>query len=746
MARAFAIAAALVFTAFLSAQGIPTLRHDWTWPVDRGAVPSFIIESVGGWIPTGLGALNAHPTSYVIALPMAAIMGLFGPFIALVVFSAVIGYVCMRASEALAQRWGCTPEIGVAIGFFALFNPWVYNEIVAGHLVMVLAYAGLIGLLAEMLRGKNASAVRLALWLALIELQLQFFILAMAAVIVFACATRKWLAPIAGIVLILPSMVGLAGESSTIVKTPYVLDWQANQSVTPAALAGLGGYFAGYSDRLGLAAAIAVWMMLGLALAGAILARRSRAALAVAAAAVVLFVAVTGVHGPLGHAYEWIVRRIPESGVFRELYDLAGMLAVLIATLACAAMAAFPKLRYVALAVAFALPVTWLVAPPSQLWVGAARYPHPLVRAPAFTRVVLMPPFQPLRLRVGGGDGADPDAHAYSQNVTPLNEYFPSYPVDMALAQYERDGDVASLRALGVSQIVQRPWLSSISNGSIGLAASSLVASSRRAAAPTGLLGGVMPLVSRCDGPRIVPLARDLSACEIFFGDAAGEYPAVQALRSVSGSIDSRTDWIDARLAFASVPELAQGVGGVLTQSRVPFPVEPRTFILLFVRGTLENQRGAVLDAEAHGSFHWISIPGDTSAVRCAGLCELVAQTAALPPPAVPDLSAAPAPLSFHKLAPWLYVVGARIEPSALLRLNERYDPGWVAIAGGRLARHLRVDMAVNGWQFRDSAAGPILLLQVTSLLQMLGEVLGIACVLWLLKALSRDSTKRARP
>ena len=50
---------------------------------------------------------------------------------------------------------------------------------------MVLAYAGFIGLLVEMLRGHNASSLRLAAWIALIEAQLQFFVLAMLGPRVF---------------------------------------------------------------------------------------------------------------------------------------------------------------------------------------------------------------------------------------------------------------------------------------------------------------------------------------------------------------------------------------------------------------------------------------------------------------------------------------------------------------------------------------------------------------------------------
>lgn len=743
--RGYAIAAALVFTIFLTAHGIPTLRHDWNWPIDRAAVPSFIGETIGGWIDAGFGALGAHPTTYLIAIPLSIAFWIFGPLIALMLFAGVVGYACMRAGEELAQRFGCAPPAGFAVGIFALFNPWVYNEVVAGHLVMVLAYAGVFGLIAEMLRGAVASPVRLALWLALVEVQLQLFIVAMLAAILFAARTRKWLVPLTGLVLALPSIVGLFAESGTIVKTPYILEWQSNQSVLPAALSALNGYFAGYSERLGLAAAIAVWMILVLAAAGAVVARHSRTMLAIVAAAAVLFAIVTGVHGPLGAAYEWMVRSVPQSGVFRELYDLAGVFAALVATLACAAIAAFPYLRYVSLAAAIALVGTWISAPPSGFWIGAQTYPHPSTNAREFTRVALLPAFQPLTLRSGGGDGADPDAHVYRGNVVPLNEYLPSYPVDMALARYEQEGNVSALQALGVSQIVPRPWLASLSHGTVGLAASSLAGAATNAQpGPDGLTLEAMPLISQCAAPRVVALGSRLNGCDIFFGDAAGGYPKVRPVRAASDSIDARSDWIDARLAFAAVPALAQGIGGVVTQSGVPFPIEPGA-LLAYVRGRLLDQRGATIASIGRGAFRWIPIPAGVTSLRCAGLCELVAQTQTVPRMEMEGIASPAVALSFSKLAPWLYVVGDAIAPAALLRFNARFDRGWIALDRSGIVPHVRVDMAVNGWIFHDAATGPIVLLQVTSFLQMIAELCGIVFVLWLLKALLREPTKRAR-
>jgi hypothetical protein len=734
-----AAVAGLAFAAFVCATGIPTLRHDWSWPIDRAAVPFFFSAAVNGWLSAGFGFANAHPTTYLLALPIGLVMWVFGPLTALALFAFIIGVLCMRAVAAMAERWRCALPAAIGLGLFALFNPWVYNQVVAGHLVMVLAYAAFIGLLAEMLRGTDASWVRLALWLALIAAQLQLFILAMLALVVFASATKKWQPVVVGALIALPWVIGVVADRSALLGIPYTVTWQANQSIDPLALLSLGGYFAGYSDRLGLTAQIAVWSTFAIALTGLILAaRRSRPAIWAGVAAVALYVAILGLRGPAAAPYEWLVRDVPETGVFRELYDLAGILAALLVLLACAAAAAWRPIGYAALAAGALLIVTWIVAPPSDLWIAAQSYPHPDVRSRAFTRVAFLPAFQPVGLRAGGGAGADPDIYEHPGNIGVLNEYFPTYPVDMALAQYEQSRDPAALRALGVGTIIARPWLVSRSNGGIGLAAPSLIPS--QSVAPTGppvaYLNDATPLISNCEAPRVVLLPGELGACNIFFGDTK-EYGPVRPLETLNDSLDPRTDWIDARLAFGEDPSVAQGIGGTLTQSHLPYPVDPGASVLVYVHGILTDSAGRILTVR-RGGFRWLTLPSDAKAVQCVGLCVLVAQTRALPnlpARAAPTLSWA---CDFRKLAPWLYVVRSGARPARLLRLNERYDSGWIAIDGWRVLPHLRVDMAANGWLYRDQSSTTIVLLQATSLLQLVAEILGVLCVAWLLAAATR--------
>jgi hypothetical protein len=740
--RWFSIAAGVALAAFVTARGIPTLRHDWDWPIDRIAVPSFLNESASGWLSVGFGVANPHPTTYLIGPPLAAVMWLFGPLAGLVLLSFATGYCCARATEDLAARWGDSPAGIAGTVLFVLFNPWVYNQVVAGHLVMVLAYGATIGMVAEMARGREASPVRVALWLVVIQAQLQFFIVAMIAAFVFAIATKKWLPVVAGAIVALPSIVGLVAERGTLLQIPYSVEWQANQSIAAVPLLSLGGYFAGYADRLGLGAQIAVWAILALAIAGIVAARKERAAIWAAAAGVAVYLITLGVHGPLAVPYEWIVRYVPESGVFRELYDLAGIFAISIAMLAAALAARVRLAGLVALAAGLVLPITWVVRPPSDLWISSHDYPHPRVSAAPFLRVALLPAFQPLQLRNGDGDGADPDVFVYPDHVPALNEYFPTYPVDMALASYEQAGDVRVMRALGVGAIVARPWLASRSNGGVGLAASSLATTPPRTVETSRSVSGATPLIGECAGTRVVPFVQNLAPCDIFFGDAPGG-GAVRAVEARSDSIDPGYSWIDARLTFGRAPSLAQGLGGTITQSTRSHSVQPGSWLLAYVRGRLTAGDGRML-ASGNGTYSWIYIPSNVSAVTCLGLCALAAESPVSPGPARGQAIARVDPAPFAQLTPWLYRVARTGSDAGFVRFNERYDPGWLAIGAWHLLPHVRVALYANGWFTTDRPSSDVILVQATALSQFIVECVGLACVLLLLKALVREPTKRA--
>ena len=174
----------------------------------------------------------------------------FGPLAALAMLCVTIGYAAMRCAAAASAHWGAQAPAALGIGLFALFNPWVYNEVVAGHLIMVLAYVGLIGCFAEMaarpgrLRGSSRALDRADRSAAAVLYRRA------AALSVLAIATKKWLPPLIGLAVALPSIAGLIADRGTC-SDPVYVEWQINQSLAPVPLLGLGGYFPGYADRLG---------------------------------------------------------------------------------------------------------------------------------------------------------------------------------------------------------------------------------------------------------------------------------------------------------------------------------------------------------------------------------------------------------------------------------------------------------------------------------------------------------------
>ena len=300
-----------------------------TGRLKRARLPSFVNEMIGGWLPNGFGMLNAHPTMYPLALPIGLALWIFGPLAALVLFALCTGWLCTLNAVRLAQRLGAGSVAAAGIGAFALFNPWVYNEVVAGHLVMVLAYAGIIGLISEMLRGQAASS-RASRAVARADRDA-------AAVLHRRDARARRLrgrkrrsgCPRSrASVVALPSIVGLVAERGTR-RANALQSRVADESVRSrrARSPRSADTFPVTPTAWDLVAAIAVWAILALAIAGIVVARTSRAVIAAAAAGAALFLIISGMHGPFAVPYTWIVRNVPESGVFRELYDLAGIFA-----------------------------------------------------------------------------------------------------------------------------------------------------------------------------------------------------------------------------------------------------------------------------------------------------------------------------------------------------------------------------------------------------------------------------------
>ncbi len=740
--------------AFLSAaffgflivwSGVPALRHDWAWPARWADVPGWFLVATSGWSPFGVGAPAQHIESYLLAAPIAVVAFALGPRIALGLFAFAIAYALAATGAWFARRVAQADGLTAATtGAFLLFNPWTYTEVVAGHLGMVLALAGLAGMLVPLCSKARAGDARAtALFAVLAYSQLQFYLIALALAAAFLTIRRNVVPLLTALIVGAPAIAGIVGNYGTLEGTPAFVAWQRDQSIDIAFAWRLIGYFAGYAadfDVSGwaivpvcLAACVGLWI------------ERSRPwARGVAVAAVCALLAVLGLRGPLAAPYGWLIEHWAPVGVVRELYDLAGVLALCYAALACVGAARVAWLRAGLTLAAVVFAGTWLFASPWRWWVPAERLPAVAIDVPAGARYALLPAFQPLSLRDGSlGAGEDPDARYLLDGAAAINEYEPSYPADAALARYEMTGAARDLAALGVAAVYVRPWLRATSGATArydGDVAGSLVGTSGATH-----VGRAAPLVSLLPLPGIDLTGTHIGAGNVFFGDAATAldtawpsawraFGRVGAVRPPKIEANPALDWVDARLLFLAFPDLAQPFGGAATTSTRLLPLETGArHVLANVDGYLDDDRGRPVVATSTGGYRWLALPPGARGVRCAGRC-VVALTGDPPVGVAVAGTRAGRPVEAARVLPWL--AGAVLPPlgaSAVVRLNERFDAHWVAIQGWAALPHVRLDATVNGWLVPPGNARRVYFVDVQAAIQAALEAAGVAWTLALL-------------
>jgi hypothetical protein len=699
------VVAGLAFAAFLGASGVPALRHDWAWVAGDGFF-SNVWSSLGGWSAAGIGSPRPYPSDYLIAIANLAIVRVLGTYGGFLANAFAVGAVCAAGAAALTRRFTDSRAAAIAAAAFATFNPWVYNKIVAGHVDMILAYGAAMLLLAELSK-ERPSAFRVGLFLILTMQQIQFFLPALLVVAVWTLVRRESVGPLAvGLLASMPIWIGLTFDRSYLLAIPYTQSWQADASLDPVRALELSGYFVKYADALPWIAGAACWTIVGLALLGATLEciRRPLRAAWLVALALGIWLFVSGTKGPFAGAYLWAVAHVPESGIYRELYDLVGLLAVGYVAASAAAIRRVPLLQWIWLPCGLALAVAWVLAPPARYWVPARDLPAYAVNAPANARYALMPPMQPLVFE--RGDGLDPDAVVLPGNVVPLNTPQFSFPETPALTQYAFDGDTRWLRSLSVAEIVERPeYRTDLDNLHMQFA---VPPKAFRVPGTTRPLDGT-PELALTALPELRALPSMPWEDAVFFGDARGvegpsvpadwrDAPAVRAVAPSWGGTFAADGWVDVRRAFAVLPRLAQGVGGALTTNPTAvLPLDPTLATLAYVDGRLEDAQGRTLATTTHG-YAWLAPLGAPS-VRCSGLCVVAAQSDG-PPPAPARAAARPCggAVPFSAPAAWLAVGELPASDTCLLRYNVRYDPNWIAFLGGRRLGHVPVDSIVNGW------------------------------------------------
>ena len=744
----WSLIAAIVFSTLVSLKGVPALRHDWSWDADATSFFSNFWSSFGGWQSFGIGLARPYPDDYLLALTNVVPISLFGSAIVYPLEMAAIGFACSFGASRLTERIGPPGGFAVAAATFALFNPWVYNKVVAGHIFMVLAYGATMLVISEMLH-PEPSARRLTIFLLLTLQQLQFFFPLLAAVAVWSLRRRgPYLPLVVAFVAALPVFVGIVADRRYLVTIPYTATWQTNASIAPRDALILSGYFAKYADALPGFVHVAGWVVVAIAAAGAAVAvaRYPRQSVPALFAFVCIWIFSSGNKGILGTGYTWLVLHVPESGLYRELYDLVGFLAIgLIA--ACAYASRAPALRVLWTLCGLALVPAWCIAPPSNFWVSFNAVPRANVIAPANSRFALFPALQPLGLGRSGSDGSglDPDAVVRSNNVDPLNTPQLSFPESPALMAYERSGDERWFSGLSVSEFIVRPYLHTRYD-ILGAQLAIPVTAKARLLPGSHTLANYEPELALHDVPELDMLPGRPWETTIFFGDVHGvtgndvpdswsSVAPVSVVHSTSGAVSATDGWVDVRSAFASQPFLAQGIGGVITTNpRALLSIDPLKWTLVLVRGLLLNERGSTVSRMEAG-YQWI--PAGSATLRCAGMCVVAAQTVQ-PFGTQRPIERAPTAVTFAQWSSWLAFATLPPGQRALLRYNVRYDEHWLALLAGRRLTHVPIDSTFNGWLVPARAGSqPLILIEWVAAIQFalmsLGSlVVATLCAYWL--------------
>ncbi len=725
----------LLFTFFACSKGVPALRHDWVWPLGRSDFLRTFLLSTSGWSPLGAGLPVTYLSGYIISVPLTLAGLSFGGLGALVIYIFAVALFITAGARRLCRTVDsrANPWVVVAGVTFALFNPWVYCELVAGHTYMLIAYGGTLLFISEMLRS-FPSKTFLAATAIIVFAQLQFFLIVLGVLLIHAVLRRQRLPLLSALIVGAPTFFGIVGNAHSVSMTPFTLEWEQQQSLDPAHALIMLGYFTKYDAAFEQFAVVPLALLLVVAVRGlgVVRARRNLLMMAIPCGALLAF--ASGTKWVFAPAFASLVTRVPAIGVYRELYDLVGIVAV--GYLVFIVLGAKKSTIFEAATLLSAgwLLFIWFLSPPSQFWVGASSLPRVRIDALPNERFALYPAFQPLTF-YAKGSGIDPDAVLHPDDVMPLNEQIPSYPVDKALATYERAGDDALLAGLGVTRVYQRPWYRTDNtlNSQIALKLRRHTGNAQRGRGMKRLSG--IPLLTQTEMPLVGELNSNIGAGNVFFGDASSvsgasvpknwsSLPEAKRLNVSNVGLNDATGWIDARFVFMVRPQLAQAFGGAYTRSKALLKLPPTRRALVYVNGSLYDGDGSIV-ARSTFDYRWVKLR-PSNVLRCVGEClvALLGDPPTLPLQPPPRLWSS---VRYKVLAPWLFLV-QKTSKAPVLRLNVRFAPSWLAIARGQTLSHFRMDAAVNAWFIpRNSGARTILVINQVAALQALAEVVGFA-------------------
>lgn len=716
-----ALAAFVIFCVL--GEGLPELRHDWRIPAGFGTAGPWIAGMIDGWLPGGIGNPQPYPTFYLVGLALWPLHFLANTFALTALIVGVTIVVAVRAAMSLVGSLGGVASTRVAAGIFAALNPWVYAKYVTGHVFMIFTYAIVLAIVAETVRARPRPYALVVLS-ALSITQLEYAIFAILPLLGWAVRRREYRMVAATLLAASPIAFGIASSYRTIGATPFNFVWQQGQSMEPFRVALLTGPQFGYGqifERFWPATSfVLIFALVGLP--GAFADRRTRALVALGIAAAIL---ATGAKGPFAFAYFWAVVHIAEIGVFRELYDLVGFVAI--ASIVGFGFGLGRNVRAGALLALTTLSLAgaWLWVPPRSFFAGPS-VPSVTLPPDPTHRVALSPFFQPLGVR-GKGSGVDPDAYVHVDRSLPFNEAFPLYPVDVALAKAAHVGDDRELAALAVSTVIARSYLAtdyrSLRYQWPYRDPFRVVAQRTRKLAAAPILGFSMR------GPQVATIANGSEENAVFFGD--DDLARIRTFEPTRATNDPDVAWVDARLAVPLHPDWGTAFGGVTTRGAQPLDLPPHAAfpaVLALADGTLEDDAGHIV-AERSSRLHWWPLAREARFLRCAGTCLVVLLGA--PPPGLAEHASAQSlrPIDVRFATSWFATASVPANAAGYLRFDVRYDPAWVAVRSGRVLEHRRLATALNLWRL-DGSGRSIYFIERTVAIQFALEIFAFFAVL----------------
>ena len=740
------LAAILVAGTFAFRQGAPGLRHDWLWPNDRHVLIRWFVESgLSVWNPHGLGGAGQVATFNLVLAYFAglAAVGLSPPVVLFFSFLSLF----LGSVFGIAKLFD---ELGLALdrivirmlGLIYALSPIFFQKAVAGQLFWLFAYAGLPWFAAFVWRGCHIKRDSLrsflcaALLFALSSTQIQFLafdvIVLLAILFPHARSARAWVgfAIVISIGMLHNSNVLLASfgppESFNIASFHGTRGWEVDMSAPLLDLAFLSGY-AGY-DRLALPPLLLPLYQLSkyalvLLAIGGLFQRPREGPLVFAAIGLVALLFASGWYGPFAAVFDFTLQHSILFTVFRELFHVMALYALVVVVLAGYACARIPR--------RFAVPV--LIVPMFVLlpfvsggldrlvpavtpvaWETEAGYGRPHFRAP----LPLQEPITKPGLVSGGNDPARLDDDVPTTGNAPL---FVQWLFDPRLPAVEQRAVLADLGVSGAGWRDDRA--SSLPEGfepGVGATFEGFRLRQRalrvRFAVPIAMsmARSTVMLERRVDrnslqyalADRYIPPGRDVPFLSSFVGN------------------DIRKQWVSLRLWGWFAPELTNLAFSdpVLTESGTPFSIAPEAApgdaIYVLVAGRdcrLDGRTGTPVPQSRNGPYRWlrwnVARTIHIASLRVDGLASVarvrISRDAHWSPPApLPALAANSTAVATSQKWPWS-MSGSISETihSETLVFGRTFSPGWHLILEGKdQGSARRVDGIFNGWSITRSS------------------------------------------